>query len=103
MGLDNDGELFFREFFPASIFPASSAIVLDFKDDFGLDNGVDYFMEFTSTANLSLQTDGSGNIISSFSAHLMDEQDIITDNFILSNDLSLIFDNDLNLVVGTPF
>ncbi len=103
VGLDNNGPLFFRKTFPASNFPASSAIVLDFNDDFGLNNGVDYFMEFTSTANLSLQTDATGNIILSFFAHLMDEQDIITDNFILSNDLSLIFDNDLNLVVGTPF
>jgi len=89
--------------FTSSDFPASSTINLDFADDFGMEAGVDIFAEFVSEANFSLQTDVSDNIITSFLAHEMDEQDIITDNFVLTNDLSLIFDNNLNLVVGVPF
>lgn len=97
------GNLFFKFNYPANLFTANQPITIDFKDDFGFDEGGNFFMEFKSDTAFSLRTDGFGNVVTNFDVHDLKEIEILTDDLVLTNDLDLVFDNDLNpMQIGTP-
>ena len=103
VGSDNTGPIFFQRNYSPSIFVANQPVTINFKDDFGIDGDQTYFMEFESSTLFSLQTDVSDNIIMSFLAHELAEQDLVSSGLILAEDLSLTFTNQAELVYGNQF
>ena len=102
-GTDNTGFLLHRSNLPASSFVASSPVTIIYDSDFGFENAVNIFFEFKSDSNFSLTTNASSQIITTQNGHTLAELDIILDEFVIANDLSLTFDNDLNFVVHNRF
>ena len=102
-GSDNTGSLLHRSNLPTSQLPASSAFTIVFDSDFGFENAQNIFFELVSANTISLATNAAGEIITSQNGHTLDELDVILDEFILTNDLSITFDNSLGVVVNNRF
>ena len=102
-GTDNTGPLLNRLNLPASAMVANTPLVIVYDSDFGFENATDIFFEFISSASISLDTNVGGNVITTQNGHELDELDIILDELVLANDLSLTFDNGLNFVVHNRF
>ena len=82
--------------------PANTEFTISYDDDLGFENAQNIFFEFVSTNNISLATNG-GNVVTTQNGHNQKELDIILDELVVSNDLSLLFDNDLGLVMNNRF
>lgn len=102
-GVDNTGSILNRFRIPASIMPASTTFTITYEDDFGFENATNIFFEFVSTANISLATNASNQVITTQNGHNLDELDIILDELVLANDLSLTFSNELGFAVNNRF
>lgn len=102
-GNDNTGFLFNRLNIPASQFIANQPLIIDYGDDFGFEGGISIFQEFTSTDPFSLKTNSSGDIITIHTGHELSETDVVLNEFILSNDLDIVFNNSLELVTSNRF
>ena len=102
-GTDNTGSLLNRFMLPASEMPANQSFTIVYDSDFGFEQVENIFFEFISENQISLSTNLAGDVITSQDGHVLDELDIILDELVLSNDLSLTFDNNLNLVVHNRF
>lgn len=102
-GTDNTGTLLNRFMLPPSAMPASQNFTIVYDSDFGFERVEDIFFEFVSENTISLAINLSGDIITSQDGHVLDELDIILDELVLSNDLAITFDNNLNLVVHNRF
>ena len=103
-GADNTGDLLNRFNIPASTMgTANTSFTITYEDDFGFENAQNIFFEYVSANSISMQTNASGNVITTQNGHTFDELDIILDEFVLSDDLSLLFTNDLGFVVHERF
>jgi len=102
-GVDNTGSILNRFNIPSSIMPASTTFTITYIDDFGFENATNIFFEFASAENISLVTNTSGQVITTQNGHILDELDIILDELVLANDLSLTFSNDLGFAVRNRF
>jgi len=102
-GNDNTGPVLNRFKLAASVMPASTAFTIVYEDDFGFENAENIFFEFTSTQPISLTTNAAGQVITTQNGHSLDELDIVLDELVLTNDLSLTFDNDLGFIVNNRF
>lgn len=102
-GTDNTGVLLNRINLGTNTMIANQPLVIIYDSDFGFENEADIFFEFTSTSNISLKTNGDGDIITVQDGHTLSELDILVDELILGNDLSITFDNELHLVAHNRF
>lgn len=102
-GTNNTGPLLNRINLPANSMVANTPLTIVYDSDFGFENATNIFFEFISTANISLDTNAGGNVITTQNGHTIDELDILLDEMVLANDLSLTFDNNLNFVVHNRF
>jgi len=102
-GTDNTGSLLNRINIPSSVMPANTTFTITYEDDFGFENIETVFVEFVSSNNISMATNISGDIITTQNGHTLDELDMILDELVLANDLSLTFDNNLGFVVNNRF
>ncbi len=102
-GTDNTGTIINRLNIPASVMPASTTFTISYPDDFGFENEVNIFFEFLSVSPFSLVTNALGQVITTQNGHVLDELDIILDELVVANDLSLTFDNVLGFVVNNRF
>lgn len=102
-GIDNTGPLINRFNLAPSKMPASSTLVITYDNDFGFQNAENIFLEFVSAANISLETNVGGDVIYTQNGHTLAELDIIMDELLLTNDLSMVFDNNLGFVVHNRF
>ena len=91
-----------RFIIPASQMPASTLLELDFDEEFGL-GGSGIVQNFTSANTISLRENVSGDIVTRHDGFPQSTQDIILEEFVLSDDLSLVFDNDGSFVVNNRF
>jgi len=82
---------------------ANTTLTIVYDSDFGFENATNIFFEFKSAANISLDLNAGGNVITTQNGHELAELDNILDEFVLANDLSLTFDNNLNVVVHNRF
>ncbi|MEE8234215.1 MAG: hypothetical protein V3R41_06010 [Gammaproteobacteria bacterium] len=103
MGSDNSGVLFNRFKIPASDMVANQPLVIDYKEDFGFEGDTDIFQEFVSSSNISLKTDAGGDILTTHIGHEMKELDMVLEELVLTNDLSITFGNDLAFVTNNRF
>ena len=102
-GTDNTGTLVNRFNIPSSTMPADTDFTITYDSDFGFRSGDDVFVEFVSDEDISLATNTDGDVITSQDGHALNQLDIMLDEFVLGNDLSIAFDNDLNVVVHNRF
>jgi len=102
-GTDNTGSLINQINLPANSMVANSPLLIVYDSDFGFENATDIFFQFTSSANISLELNAGGDVITTQNGHELAELDVILDEFVLANDLSLTFDNNLNVVVHNRF
>lgn len=102
-GTDNTGSLISRFNIAAGTMPANTTFTVIFDDDFGFENAEDIFIEFLSQGQISLATNAAGDIITTQNGHILAELDMVLDELVLANDLSFVFDNDLNFVVHNRF
>lgn len=102
-GSDNTGDLLNSMKLPASDMIAGQPLTIVYDSDFGFETVQTIFFEFISDNNISLETNAGGDVITSQDGHILAELDIMLDEFVLANDLSLVFDNDLNIVVHNRF
>jgi len=77
---------------PASLFFAGQKFDLLFED-FGF-GGSNIIQTFTSTSLFSLRTNAGGNFITLQDGYLQDTVDVILEEFVITNDLSLLFNNN---------
>ncbi len=102
-GTDNTGFLLNRFMLAPSEMVADQPFTIIYDSDFGFEKIEDIFFEFVSGNTISLATNAGGDVITSQDGHVLAELDIILDELVLANDLSLTFDNDLNFVVSNRF
>lgn len=102
-GTDNTGNLLDRFMLPSSEMVAGQPFTIVYDSDFGFETVENIFFEFVSDNMISLATNAGGDVITSQDGHTLAELDIMLDEFVLANDLSLTFDNDLNFVVHNRF
>jgi len=102
-GTDNTGPILSRFNLGTNTMIANQPLVIIFDSDFGFENDQNIFFEFISQQNIALKTNAGGNVITTHNGHTLDELDIILDEFVLANDLSLTFDNNLNFTVHNRF
>lgn len=102
-GVDNTGILLNRMMLPASDMVAGQPFTIVYDSDFGFENVVTIFFEFVSVNNISLETNFAGDVITSQDGHILDELDVMLDEFVIANDLSFVFDNNLNITVHNRF
>ena len=102
-GTDNTGFIKDRRTLPANTMVANTTLEIDYDNDMGFRDGEVNFMEFVSTANISLKTDSGGNPLTKHEAHELDELGILTENLALNENLDLVFDESLNSVYGEQF
>jgi len=86
-----------------SVMPASTTFTITYDDDFGFEDVTSIFFEFVSDNSISLVTNVGGDIITTQSGHTLVEVDIILDELVLTNDLSITFDNDIGFIVKNRF
>jgi len=103
VGTDNTGVLVNSLNLPASDLAANTTLTIDYDEDFGLDAGVSYFMEFTSTASFSLETDISGNIITTHTGHELSELNGVSENLVFNEALGHILNESLDPVYTEQF
>lgn len=102
-GTDNTGSLLNRLNLPAGSMVAGEPLVITYDSDFGFENDHEIFFEFISTSNIALKTNAAGNVLTVHNGHTLEELDVVLDELILANDLSITFDNDLHLVIHNRF
>lgn len=102
-GTDNNGLLLNRFTLPASAMGASMPLDIIYDSDFGFKTIENIFFEFVSTANISLEINAGGDVITSQDGHVLDEIDVILDEFTFSNELDLTLDNELNFCIPNRF
>ncbi len=103
VGSDNTGVLVNSLNLPSSDLTAGATLTIDYDEDFGLDAGVTYFQEFSSTANFSLKTDSGGNVLTTHTGHQLDELQGVTENLMIDENLNFMFDLSLNPMYGIQF
>ena len=103
VGTDDTGFLFNRKVLPASFFPASSTIEIPYDADLGFEADSPVFMQFTSANNLSLQTDASGNPLTTHRGHELGEIGVVSENVIYDASLGHILNESLDPVYGAQF
>lgn len=80
--------------------------IVEMGSDFGFSSEqVDIFIEMSSAANFSLQRNAaaSPNVITRFKTQELKKIDLIMDELVLSNELDITIDNDLNFVTHNRF
>jgi len=102
-GTDNTGDLLLRLNLFSSLMSADTAFTVEFDDDLGFEAGVNVFFEFVSEENISLRTNAAGEIITTQNGHVQNHLDMILDELVVTNDLSLTFDNSLGLITHNRF
>lgn len=102
-GVDNTGILINDMMLPSSDMIAGQPLTVVYDSDFGFENVETIFFEFVSDNNISLAINAGGDVITSQDGHTLAELDIMLDEFVLTNDLSFVFDNNLNFVVHNRF
>ena len=96
-GTNNTGKVISRRNIPAGDWSASSPLILQFDEDIGFGESP-FFVELTSTTPFSLQTDSGANIITTLIGQKLFNVELLTNDFILNNDLGFVFNNDLDMV-----
>ena len=102
-GTDNTGFIKDRRRLAADGMLANTTLEIDYDNDLGFRVGEVNFMEFVSTANISLKTDSGGNPLTKHEAHALDTVTIIAENLMLDEDLNFMFDLSLNPVYAIQF
>lgn len=102
-GTDNTGFKFNEKNLPASDLLANQTLTIDYDEDLGFESGQNVFQEFTSTANFSLKIDSGGNPLTTHNGHETGELTVFTENFMLDEDLGLMFDLDLGPMFSIQF
>lgn len=103
-GSDNTGVLISRKNLPASDFTANLPVLVEFDSDIGFsENHLNIFIEMVCVNSFSLKTDISGNIITEFETQALETRDLVYEDLVLGNDLSITFDNNLNFVFHQQF
>ena len=92
----NNDKLIFLFNYDKSLFPANSPVVINFNDDFGFEDSGNILMQFSSSTAFSMQTDNSGNIITSFDAHNLMELMVVESDIVLDEELNFYFDTNLD-------
>jgi len=103
-GSDNTGELIDQKRISPSFINANTPLVVDFGSNFGFsEQNINIFIELSSTNNFSLKTDSGGNVITSFLTQELKQLDIVMDELVLAEDLSLTFTNQLDFITHNRF
>lgn len=102
-GADNTGFLKNRRTLPACAMPANTTLEINYDNDLGFEANEVNFMEFVSTANISLKTDSGGNPLTKHEAHQLAEVGVITENLMLDENLDIMFDTSLDPVYAEQF
>lgn len=102
-GTDNTGFLLSEQELPASDFIANTPVVIEYNSDIGFMGPGNIFIEMVSENDFSLETNMDGDILTSLSSQELKTVDLVTQNMVLAEDLSLIFDNDLDITVEDLF
>lgn len=103
LGTDNTGFLIDRRTLPANAMVTNTTLEIIYDNDLGFQAGQQVFMEFLSTANISLKTDSGGNALTKHEAHELDVLQLVTENLIWNNSLDHVLDNSLNPVYANQF
>jgi len=103
-GVNNSGELIDRKRISPIFVNANTPLVVDFGSNFGFsEENVNIFIQLESANSFSLKTDVGGNVITSFLTQELKQIDMVLDELVLSNDLSLTFTNELNFITHNRF
>lgn len=102
-GITPGGTVVFDLNIPASAFPANSDISIDMGVGLGFNAGAEVFFSFTSISNISLLGDISDLPFITIDTQLSGFQSVLTENFVIDNELNMAFGNDLNPIYPNQF
>lgn len=102
-GTDNTGTLFSKKVLPANSMPSNSTLEIQYGGELGIGSNQNVFMEFSSSANISLKTDAGGNPLTIHDGQEISTVGIVTENLVYNNDLDHVFDNNINPVYANQF
>lgn len=103
VGTDNTGPLIFQTPLPPSSFVANQPVIVFLNSSVVFEEGADIFLEMTSINSFSLDTNGSGNVITFLDQHDLKIAGVFTENQMLDEDLNLMFDLSLNPMYAKQF
>ncbi len=86
LGTDNTGFVIDRRTLPADTMVANTTLEIDYNNDLGFLAGQQIFMQFQSTANISLKIDALGNPLTKQEAHELDTLELMTNNIMRNTD-----------------
>lgn len=102
-GIPPDDIIFFRQNFPASVFPANTEVIIDMSPGVNFDSGVQINGFITSSAAFALRYDTSSTLLwFALDTQIQGDEDLLTETLVLSNDLDITFSNALELARGNP-
>ena len=87
-------------------FPKATGVThleIDYQNELGFLAGQQIFMEFVSTASISLKTDSGGNPLTKHEAHPLATIELLTENLIYNNSLDGVLNNTLDPVYANQF
>ena len=102
-GLTPGGQVVFEKNFPTSEFPSSSDVEIDLDTGLGFEQGDEIFFTFSSDANFSLLGTVTDIPYLAIDSQLLDSLDVVTENFVVNNNLEHVFSNDLSIVYPNQF
>lgn len=103
IGTDNTGFIKDRRELPADGMVANTTLEIDYDNDLGFRAGEANFMEFVSTANISLKTDSGGNPLTKHEAHQLAVVNLIAENLMIDVNFDLMFDLSFNPIYAIQF
>lgn len=102
-GPTNSAPLIFQFNFPASLFAASQAALIDFGLSIRLHRNLTHLIELTSVNSFSLETNAGGDILTDFDLHDFKTLGGITDNWIRNRSLIGMVNKNLKPMYAKQF
>lgn len=102
-GIPPDDVIFFQQNFPASAFPADTEVIIDLSPGVNFDADVQINGFISSETAFAMRYDTTSTFLwFALDTQIQGDEDLLTETFVLANDLSITFSNDLELARGNP-
>jgi len=102
-GTDNTGTLFSARNFPASKFPANTEVTIELRGMLSALDGEQIYTEFTSEAPFSVLGDSEGNPYTTWDFHNSSVEEVLTNHYIVNDEMDLLFTDEADQLVWGAF
>lgn len=102
-GIPPDDIIFFKQNYPASEFPANTEVIIDMSPGVNFDSNVQINGFISSDVAFALRYNATSTALwFALDTQTQGVEDLLTETLMLFNDLSIVFNNDLELMRFNP-